>query len=50
MSGVTDVASARSHVGTRTNQGSRIDYITEKPDVHHQLGMGEHQLWDIRGY
>ena len=22
----------------RTNQGSHIDYITEKPDLHHQLG------------
>ena len=35
----TDVASARGHVGARTNQGSRIDYITEKPYLHHQLGM-----------
>ena len=32
MPGVTDLASARGHVGTMTNQGSRIDYITEKPD------------------
>ena len=39
MPGVTDLASARSHVGTRTNQGYRIDYVTEKPDLHHQLGM-----------
>ena len=34
------------HVGTRTNQGSRIDYITEKPDLHHQLGTN---YWAIRG-
>ena len=42
MPGVTDLASARGHVGTRTKQGSRIDYITEKPkkpDCQHQLGM-----------
>ena len=39
MPGVTDLASAQVHVGTRTNQGSRIDYITEKSDLHHQLGM-----------
>ena len=31
MPGVPDKASARGHMGTRTNQGSRIDYITEKP-------------------
>ena len=29
MPGAPDKAAA--HVGTRTNQGSRIDYITEKP-------------------
>ena len=39
MPGVTDLASARGHVGTRTNLGSRIDYITEKPDCQNQLGM-----------
>ena len=39
MPGVTDLASAWGHVGTMTNQGSRIDYITEKPDLHHQLRM-----------
>ena len=33
------MASARGHVETKTNQGSRIDYITEKPDFHQQLGM-----------
>ena len=31
MPGVPDEPSARGHMGTRTNQGSRIDYITEKP-------------------
>ena len=36
MPGVADWQQ-RGHVGTRTNQGSRIDYITEKPDLHHQL-------------
>ena len=39
MPGVPDKPSARSHVGTRTNQGSRIDYITEKRYLHHQLGV-----------
>ena len=42
MPGVTGLASARGHVGTRINLGSRIDYITEipkKPDRQHQLGM-----------
>ena len=39
MPGVTGLASARGHVEIRTNQDSRIDYITEKPDLHHQLGM-----------
>ena len=41
MPGVSDLASAQGHVGTRTNQGSCINYITEKPvpDHHHQLGM-----------
>ena len=39
MPGVTDLAAARGHVGKRTNQVSRIDYITEKPDLHPQLGM-----------
>ena len=38
MPGVTDLASARDHVGTRTNQGSGINYITEKPDCQHQPG------------
>ena len=32
MPGVTDLALA-------TNQGYRIDYISEKHDVHHRLGM-----------
>ena len=32
-------AAARGHVGTRTNQGSRFDYITKKPYLHHQLGV-----------
>ena len=39
MPGVQALASARGHVGTRTNQGSCIDYITEKPYLHHQLGV-----------
>ena len=39
MPGVPDMASARGHMGTRTNQVSRIDYITEKSYLHHQLGM-----------
>ena len=39
MPGDTDLASARGHVGASTNQGSRIDYIAEKPDCQHQLGM-----------
>ena len=39
MSGVPHKPSARAHVGTRTNQGSRIDYITETPYLHHQLGV-----------
>ena len=39
MPRVTDLASARGHVGIRTNQGSRIDYITEKSDLHRQMGM-----------
>ena len=30
MPGVSDLASARGHEGTRTNQGSPIIYITEK--------------------
>ena len=33
------LASARGHVGTTTNQGFCIDYITEKPERQHQLGM-----------
>ena len=32
-------ASAPGHVGTWTNQGSRIDYITGKPYLHQQLGV-----------
>ena len=39
MPGVPDLASARGHVRTRTNQGSPIDYIKEKPYRHHQQGM-----------
>ena len=39
MPGVPDKPSARVHVGTRTNQGSRTDYIAEKPYLHHQLGV-----------
>ena len=29
----------RGHVGKKTIQGSYMDYITEEPDLHHQLGM-----------
>ena len=39
MPGVPDKPPAPAHVGTRTNQGFRIDYITEKPYLHHQLGV-----------
>ena len=39
MPGVPDIALVRGHLGTRTNQGIRIDYITEKPNLHHQPGM-----------
>ena len=39
MPELADKAAARGHVGTRTNQGSRIDYITEKPYLHHLLGV-----------
>ena len=39
MPGVPDKPSARGPMGTRTNQGSRINYITEKPYLHHQLGV-----------
>ena len=39
MPGVPDKPLARAHVGTRNYQGSRIDYITEKPYLHHQLGV-----------
>ena len=39
MSGVPHKPSARAHVGTRTNQGSRIDYITGTLYLHHQLGV-----------
>ena len=35
MPGVPDMTSAGGHVGTRTNQGSRIIYITEKPVHQH---------------
>ena len=37
MPGVPDKPSARGHVGGRTNQGSRIDYITEKPYLRAQI-------------
>ena len=39
MPGVPDKASARGHVGRRANQGSHIDYITEKPYLNRQLGV-----------
>ena len=40
MPGVPDMASAGGYMGTRTNQGSGIDCITEKPYLHYQLGVG----------
>ena len=39
MPEVTDLASAWGHEGTRTNQGSGIIYIIEKPDRPHELSM-----------
>ena len=48
MPGVPDKSSARGHVGTRTNQGSRIDYITEKPYLHHQLGAPRPPILDYK--
>ena len=44
MPEVTDLASALGHEGTRTNQGSGIIYITEKPDRQHQLSMCSAQI------
>ena len=44
MPEVTDLASAWGHEGTRTNQGSGIIYITEKPDLQHQLSMYSAQI------
>ena len=44
MPEVTDLASARGHEATRTNQGSGIIYITEKPDHQHQLSMRSVQI------
>ena len=41
MPGVTDKASARGHVATRTNQGSHIDNITEKPDYPPSAGHAQ---------
>ena len=39
MPGLPDKAAGRDHMGTRTNQGSCIDYNTEKPYLHHLLGV-----------
>ena len=39
MPGVQALASARGHMGTRTNQASCIDCITEKPYLNRQLGV-----------
>ena len=39
MPGVSDLASARGQEGTRTNQGSCIVYITEKPARKHAKSM-----------
>ena len=35
--GVSDLPSAHGHKETRTNQGSRIIYITDKPVPQHPL-------------
>ena len=47
MPEVPDKPSARGHVGTRTNQGSRIDYITEKTYLHHQLGVPRASIFGL---
>ena len=39
MPEVTDLTPAWGHEGTRTNQDSRIIYITMKSDRKHQLSM-----------
>ena len=47
MPGVPDKPSERGHMGTRTKQGSRIDYITEKPYLHHQLGVPRAPIYGL---
>ena len=42
--GVSDLASARGYEGRRTNQGSCIIYITEKPVRQHHLTMRRARL------
>ena len=44
MPEVTDLASALGHEGTRTNQGSGIIFIIEKPDRQRQLSMRSAQV------
>ena len=39
---------ARGHVATSTNQGSRSDYIAAKPDLHHQLDMCRAPILNFR--
>ena len=44
MTGVSDLASARGHKGTKTNQVSCFIYITDKPVRQHHLSMRRAQL------
>ena len=44
MPEVTDLAAAWGHEGTRTNQGSCIIHITEKPYQQHQLSRHRDQI------
>ena len=44
--GVSDLASGWGYEETRTNQGSRIIYITENPVRQHHLSMLRARLLD----
>ena len=44
--GVSDLASGWGYEETRTNQGSRITYITDKPVRQHHLSMRRARLLD----
>ena len=46
MPELPDNAAGRGRVGTTTNQGSCIDYITEKPYLHHLLGVARAPISD----